>query len=737
MTETDIQKIADSRGIARSYVNVTNETVIISEKSRRMALEIMGYPLDDPQALKERLDEENFKPFKEMLEPVTVLRDQDAKCIYIRIPADLNEEEATVSCVIELEDGSRRSETLPLGEIEIADYQEADGREYDVRRYFLLEDLPYGYHHFSCSVNDGYSILNSIRMSLIRAPQQVYQPEFARQGRKLWGLSVQLYTLRTKSNWGIGDFADLKDLLKRMALCGGQFVGLNPLHAGYPANPDPDAVSPYSPSSRRWLNIVYINVPVVPEYAMCPEACEIVASAEFQHKLKSLREREYVDYRGVLELKLKVLRAIFDHQKIDDRRSLRGRRFCEFVEAGGRSLLNMATYDAIQKDLYSKGIEAKGWQAFPRELQNAYSPFVDVWRTEHADDVRFYSYLQFLAAEQLEDAYSEARKQGLAVGTYRDLAVGVSSGSCDVWSDSQNIYRSIGEVGAPPDPLGPRGQCWGLSPMDPYSLKNAAYEPMIELYRSNMISCGALRIDHAAGLYRFWWVPKGGKACDGTYVATPMHDLLGIIALESVRNKCLIIGEDLGTIPQELRVALKEAGVLSYKMFFDERAPDGGFIAPQLYAPVAMAALTTHDMPTLKGWWNDLDLIGGIRMGVYTEEESKALREDRARARQRILDSIHGLHSVGDEIPTDATKTVFTPELAKGLQVHMCRSACMMYSSQLEDWIGVEKPVNIPGTFREYPNWRRKLTRDLDEIFDDPYVKELTEAMSAARAGNN
>ena len=728
----DFAKLADEKGIAREYTDVTNNRVTISESSRKTALELMGYPLDDEEALKKCLKDEQRKSFSDLLEPVTVINDDDFPFIYIKVRADVRDN-AAITCTIELEDGKTMTEVCPLYEIEIADYVVFDGVEYDIRRFILQEPLPYGYHSFSCVVTDGYNIYNSIKSSLIRTPKKAYVPQEIGNGRKIWGVSVQLYALRSRNNWGIGDFADLRKLLGFISSCGGHFVGLNPLHAGYPSNPDPDAVSPYSPSSRQWLNIIYICVEDVPEYVQCPQALALVSSKSFQQRLRALKDREYVDYRGVLELKLKVLRLIYDHQRVDDRRSIRGRQFLDFMASGGQSLLEMATYDALQASLYAQGINAWGWQVFPQEYQNSAKPFVEVWRQEHIDDVRFFCYLQFLAQEQLDNAYRKSAELKMIIGPYRDLAVGVSRGSCDVWSDKYNIYRVDGSLGAPPDPLGPLGQSWGLSPMDPVSLRRAAYRPLIDLYRANMRSCGALRIDHAAGLYRFWWVREGQDATTGAYVMSNMHDLMGILALESQRNRCLIIAEDLGTSPEELRRALKELGAYSYKLFFGERAADGGFIAPQDYEPLAMAAITTHDMPTLKGWWNNKDLETGEKLGLYTHEQADYLRRDRENSKQRILDSMHGLGSVGNEIPSTATECVMNENLVKGFQIHMCKSSCALYSSQLEDWIGVETPVNIPGTFHEYPNWRRKLTQDLEDIFSDEYVKSLTQSMTNAR----
>ncbi len=865
----DIQKLADEAQIGTSYIDVTGKEVVISPRCREDTLRLMGWPLDDEHAVKELKQRREQKQCDEMLEAVTVLNDDDFPFIYIKTRADIRET-AAITTTLELEDGTRITEARPLEEIEIASYffiedLKKDGKgagkaasqrcssatfkgnfdnvslqdnliEYDKRRLILPREvfskIPYGYHHFSCVVTDGYRIFNSRRMLLIKAPSKTYMPEsLIKEGslerikadllkeqaqllpsssvaeerypsliskernfdallkentnvqsikgnskkellkkselackkessldnetsfgdiasvkiankldlntdtKKVWGVSIQLYALRSKKNWGIGDFEDLKDLLPEIAKKGGHFVGLNPLHAGYPASPDPTNCSPYSPASRLFLNIAYISVPSVPEYLSCKEACAEVASEEFKRKVKALREREYVDWHGVLELKLKVLRLIFKHMHVDDKRSNRGRKFLAFIEQGGDNLLNMATYGAIQEELFNQGIDASGWQAFPRELSHCNSPFVEVWRNEHSELVRFYCYLQFLAQEQLDAAFEKGREAHMAVGIYRDLAVGVSAGSCDVWGDLDKIYRTEASVGAPPDPLGPQGQVWGLVPMDPVALKDTAYDVMIKLYRSNMQSCGALRIDHAAGLNRLWWVRDGHKASEGAYVKSNMHDLLGIICLESHRNHCMIIAEDLGTIPQELRDALSKCGALSYKIFLYERAGDGGFIAPNDYPRTAMAALTTHDMPTLKGWWNCLDLKEGIKMGIYTKEQSEALEKDRENAKKRMFDSMRYFNTLLPSVAHDPDKVVFSDDLVLSMQQHFCSTNALLCSSQLEDWCQVEKPVNVPGTMREYPNWRRKLNKDLDEIFSDDSVKRLTTAMTKAREG--
>lgn len=730
----DLQLLADQKGIAREYIDASNHLIKLSDQSRINLLEILGYPIDNEKSLQKILDNELITEFKNVLDPVCILNDDDYKQIYIRVPESFGEdEESTLTVEIALEDGRIIQRTIPLEQAEIADYKTVAGVVYDIRRYKIFTDLPYGYHQCKCQIKSKDKTLKSSQLSLIRTPTKMYTPKEIVNGKKVWGVSSQLYSVRSKNNWGIGDFSDLKQLLLGVHKCGGQFVGLNPMHAGYPANPDEASVSPYSPSSRNWVNIIYICVNDVPELLECKEALDLINSKEFAQKLQALRDRDYVDYRGVIELKLKALRTIFDHVKVDDKRTARGIKFNEFLEQGGINLLNFATYDALQQSLYNQGIDAYSWEKFPKEYQDVNSKFVEQWRNEHYQDVLFYCYLQFLASEQLANAYKSAKDAGMLIGTYRDLAVGVAKQSCDVWADVDNVFRPLGSIGAPPDPLGPLGQSWGLAPMAPDALKACAYRPMIAMYQSNMKSCGAIRIDHAAGLYRLWYTKIGEPAALGDYIQYDMHDLLGIIALESVRNKCLVITEDLGTIPVQLTKALRKVGAFSYKIFFDEKAKDGGYIAPKDYISQAMSALTTHDMPTLVGWWHYYDLQLGLKLGIYTQEEADALQAQRAQSKQRILDSLHGLGSIAPTYTRNAEESVMNQELASALQVHMCTGSCSLFSSQVEDWIGVDKPVNIPGTNTEYPNWRRKLTKDLEDIFVDQHVLEMTKQMTEAR----
>ncbi|MEC7633070.1 MAG: 4-alpha-glucanotransferase, partial [Pseudomonadota bacterium] len=570
------------------------------------------------------------------------------------------------------------------------------------------------------------------RSRLIVAPEACYTPNEIKEGKKIWGLSVQLYCVRSENNWGIGDFSDLALLIEKAAGVGADFIGLNPIHALYPANPN--ACSPYGPSSRRWLNYLYIDVTAIDGYDDASVQA-VVSSDEFKATLEHARNVEHVDYEAVAHVKLAALKAVFD---VYDAKYLRkstkqNKAFKAFVEAGGESLDMLAVYDALQSHLKAEGKDSWGWPVFPQEYKDYYNPAVAKFKSANEQDVKFYLFLQWIAAQQLELASNKATDAGMTIGLYRDLAVGVSEGSAEIWGN-KDLYCTGASVGAPPDILGPLGQNWGLPPMDPRKLYEQGYQPIIDLFASNMASSGSLRIDHVMALLRLWWVVKGDNAKDGGYVYYPVDDLLGILALESHRNQSLVIGEDLGTVPEEIRSKLADNGVYSYRVFFFEQAEDGGFFSPSHYPVQSMSTLTTHDMPTLIGYWHCLDLELGKEIGLYpTEEILQTLYADRHENKQAILDTLHGHGSIGDNVGRDVNHTGMNRELNNGMQVHMAGGSSALLSLQLEDWLEMDKPVNIPGTFDEYPNWRRKLTENIESMFDRHDINELASKLTHAR----
>ena len=726
MTSSLLEQLVEYRGIESHYNDAWGRPTNIATATKTKLLSAMGYQVDEPNLLLKQVQENSNNAWLSVLNPVQVLRVAENLQIVVRLPIELVTDEYIAHINTELgEIIEHRFVPIDCQLVNVAHIEDIEFQEYLID---IPVTLPLGYHSLSLVIDDDE--LGSMR--LIIAPSSCYKPEALLQGQKVWGISVQLYCLRSDNNWGVGDFSDLSFLVEKLAKQGAQFVGLNPIHALYPANPN--ACSPYGPSSRRWLNFIYIDVTALDGYQQASTQA-VVNDIDFQQKLQKARSTDLVDYELVTELKLNALEKVFAHQNSQylSKNTKLNKIFKAFVVEGGESLKTLAVYDALQESLVAQQKPSSGWPVFPKELSDFYNPAVKTFSKKNAKRVKFFLWLQWQAALQLEQANQVAEQNNMSIGLYRDLAVGVSEGSAEIWGNKE-LYCTKASIGAPPDILGPVGQNWGLPPMDPEKLYEQQYQPIIELFDANMRATGALRIDHVMALLRLWWVAKGDDAKEGGYVYYPVDDLLAILALESHRHQSLVIGEDLGTVPDEIRTKLAENGVYSYRVFFFEQAEDGGFFSPAHYPEQSMSTLTTHDMPTLTGYWHCDDLALGKKLGLYpTDEILSTLYTSRHENKQSILDTLHGHHSVNDEVGRNGHNVAMSKALNFGMQLHMAAGSSALLSLQLEDWLEMDKPVNIPGTFNEYPNWRRKLSRNLQDIFNDSSLNNLAANLTEAR----
>jgi 4-alpha-glucanotransferase len=715
-----LKQVAQQAGIADSYTNAWGNSESVTDDTLRRLLTALGYDTRSEQAL---LASAEKKHRPTILAPVQVITADEA--IHIELNLGVSARVSEFSWRLETEQGEVTEGYLQSQIVR-------DDRQEGGPLVFLLPDgVEWGYHKLQ--------VLRRRRkapyeMTLIITPKACFKQPTIEAGRKSWGPSIQLYTLKTDHNWGIGDFGDLKQLVADIAARGGDFVGLNPIHSLFPANPE--AASPYSPSSRRWLNLLYIDVSSVAEFGLCSAAQEKVGSSEFQQQLHVVRETEWVDYTAVARLKMSVLPLLFTEfkQRHLANNTQRGQAFEAFVAKGGNSLVHQAAFDALHQQLHDKDDSVWGWQAFPDEFKHFNSPAVKKFVLNNQSEVQLYMYLQWIADEQISDVQAFAIEQGMSLGLYRDLAVGVADSGAETWADQGVLCQDV-SIGAPPDVLGPLGQNWGLPPLNPQQLIATGYDAFIQLLRANMQHCGALRIDHVLGLLRLWWIPKGEGATAGAYMYYPVKDLLSILALESHRYQCSVIGEDLGTVPDEIVGLLSDAGIHSYKVFFFETAEDGGYYSPTHYQPQSMATLCTHDMPTLSGFWHCEDLKLGQEIGLYPDQNQlNGLFDDRAKAKQGILNSVAWHGNLADGVGQDAAYVPMDQALSNSLQLHLAAGSSSLLSLQLEDWLAMDKPVNVPGTTDQYPNWRRKLSATLDDMFNCPNVNTLTANLTAARA---
>jgi 4-alpha-glucanotransferase len=703
---TVIERLARLRGIGEAYHDYRGELRYFSLETKISLLRAMGCEVDDPAALALELGQLEVARWRKFLPQVAAAR---GPRIGIDINVTAREFGSALVWSVQFENGSRRGGTMSTADCPEIWRGEVEGVWITRRRFELPIDLPTGHHELEAKISGG----TADRCTLILSPPRCYEPAPILAGRRLWGIAVQLYTLRSRDNWGIGDFNDLQTLVRWVASHGAGFIGLNPLHALSPA--DPERSSPYSASSRHFLNVLYIAVPLVAEYEECAAARERMADPAIAQRLDELRGRDVVDYRGVAELKFDVLALLY--REFCDRHLAfgtgRAREFRAFVAAGGELLQLHARFDALDRYFRSTLGTASGWLSWPEEFRDVNGKAAARFAAEHPREVEFYAYLQWLAHEQLCGAQALALELGMPIGLYGDYAVGASPSGSETWADQQSFCMGA-EIGAPPDPLALKGQGWGIPPQDPSVMLAHRLQSFVTLIRNNMRYYGALRLDHVMSLFRLWWVAAGFSPTEGAYVHYPLQQLLTVLSLESGRSACLVVGEDLGVVPDEMRRAMPECGLYHYKVLLFEKV-DGRFRRPDEYVRHALATITTHDMPTLRSYWEGRDIELRRRLNLYpsVEVESDIVRE-REQDRELLLAALQeqGLQPARPATPSDG----FTPELAHALHLYLARSATALVALQIEDLLGEILPVNVPGTDREYPNWQRKVSADLEEL---------------------
>ncbi|SCK58404.1 (1-_4)-alpha-D-glucan 1-alpha-D-glucosylmutase [Variovorax sp. HW608] len=614
-------------------------------------------------------------------------------------------------------EGAVRAERLDV--IERASFEDEAYAHY---RLPLTLALPEGYHQLSLVGFPGETLL-------VCAPVRCHQPGALASDARIWGFTLQLYGLRSRRNWGIGDFSDLADFAEHAAREGADVVGLSPLHALFPHNPL--HASPYSPSSRAQLNVLYIDVEAVPDFRDCGPARERAQSQTFQARLSALRSATLIDYAGVAAAKHEVLRLLYAHFRGRKPADAESAAFARFREQGGEALHQHALFDALQAHFHAVDADIWGWPEWPPEYGDPSSPAVARFAIEHAEHVGYYEYLQWQAARQLETAGERAKAAGMGLGLYLDLAVSVDRAGSDAWRH-RRTFALTARVGAPPDAFNPRGQDWGLPPLRPDRLRTSQYRIFIEALRANMRGAGAIRIDHVMMLMRLFWIPAQGTARDGTYVSYPVPELFAILALESQRHRCLVIGEDLGTVPEEMRNTLDRYGVLSYRLLYFERDAAGRFRAPADYPRQAVAAVSTHDLPPLAGWWSAHDLKERRALGLVDDAALERLREERRHDRQRLLDAVRadGHESLPD--PGSAESPPGADDVA-ALHAFLARAPSSVMMVQLEDALAQVEQPNLPGTTVEHPNWRRKYALPVETLWDAETMRKLNAAMVRIR----
>jgi 4-alpha-glucanotransferase len=528
----------------------------------------------------------------------------------------------------------------------------------------LPADLPMGYHTLRYQDEDRDT-------KLIVSPGVCYLPEHLR----IWGWSAQLYALRSAQSWGIGDFADLRELGRWSRDLDARLLLINPLGAASPMLPQ--QWSPYYPSTRRYRNLLYLHIEEIPGAAELGSDLERLIEAG-----KALNRERRIDRDAVFKLKKDALELLWVRFSSDA-------AFDRFCRDGGEPLAQFASFCALTEQYSS------GWHHWPAEYRNPQSSSVMRFAADHADRVQFYQWVQWLLDQQLANAAGE-------ISLMQDLPIGVDPDGADAWAWQDVFAEGVG-VGSPPDEYNIHGQNWGLRPFVPWKLRAAGYEPFIQTLRGALRYAGGLRIDHVMGLFRLFWIPQGSDPSAGAYVRYPAEELLAILALESERAKSYIVGEDLGTVEDSMRVELAKRRVLSYRLLWFEND------APPKYPELALAAVTTHDLPTIAGLWTGSDLEAQRQLGLQPNEEGTLQIRERLRSMNRVT----------DETPVEEVIT-----RTYGL---LAQAPSSIVVATLEDAFGVQERPNVPGTTEQ--SWVLALPVLLDTLKSHPLAHAIAEQL--------
>ncbi len=726
-----INELSDICGIEPEYWDIFGNKHILTVMNKKALLGAMKLKIDSSEDIVREINERKYKNWKSFIEPVHVVSvsNQPLKIpVYVPVPEG-KDNKLTLSWYIEDENGEKDTHIIS-GEIDVLEQQWIGGTRHIKINIIdtVLRDIGYYIIHVECKHVESIfpDEKNSIKKSsrIIVTPDTCYIPPELRNS-KTWGLSVNLYAINSARNWGIGDFADLREVVSWVSKLKGDLIGINPLHAI--PNTKPFGISPYSPISRLYKNFIYLDVTSIPEVLESEDTQSIMKSEQCRKKLNRLKREKFIDYEKIASLKEEILRQAFDffHTRHYIEGTPRGMNFRKYISEEGHALESFALFSVLwecMKEMH----KAFAWQQWPQEFHSPSNETLLELKKKYEKDVLFYQYIQWLIDEQLRETSELAKRLGLVVGLYHDLAIGSVGGGSDVWAN-QNVVGEA-DVGAPPDDFNPNGQNWGFPPLIPEKLKATEYELFIQTIRKNMKYGGALRIDHAPGLFRLFWIPHGMLSTEGAYVRYPSEDLIRIIALESVRNKAMVIAEDLGTVGENVREMLKQFQMLSYKLFYFERNyPDPSFKSPDEYPDMALCAVTTHDLPTLYGYWSARDLKIKKQLGMYPDKNLWQMQvEERERDKRLIVSALKYNGIIPDDYPSEP---IMTQDLCLAIYKYLTETPCKLLLVSLDDIIGTLDQMNMPGTVGSYPNWVQKIPLTLEKLLSDSRFLTLSDML--------
>jgi 4-alpha-glucanotransferase len=668
-----VRDLAKAAGLAPEYEDARGERQVVGDDSLAAILERLGLPAASAGERRESLARLGAAEGGAL--PPMITADAGSR---LRLPVRARR------YVIETGSGARLAGPVTGGRIAVPDQP--------------------GYHRLE---------LDDAETVLAVAPARCHWP--GEEGDRLWGIAAQVYAICRAGDGGIGDTTGIAALAEAAAGQGADALAISPVHAMFAA--DPGRASPYSPSNRLLLNGLLAD----PAMRFGPDAVAAAASALGQRRA-DWEGAALIDWHAAGAAKLALLRRLFDG--MGDGSAI-ARAFAAWRREAGEDVENHAVFEVLHDALRDEGGHVRHWRDWGADFADPGAPGVARIRRERPADIAFHAFLQWLVEEGLSAAQSRARGCGMSIGLIADLAVGVDGGGSQAWASRDDLLTGL-SMGAPPDIYNAKGQDWGLAALDPRALRRSGFRAFLRMIRACLRWAGGVRIDHILGLHRVWVIPEGAAPTEGAYLHFPLEDLIRLTALESHRHEAVVIGEDLGTVPGGLRGRLARRRILGMSVLWFEQA-GGGFLAPHRWRPESVAMTTTHDLPTVAGWWSGRDLDWKERLSLYPSAESAAsARHDRARERRALWRAMRRSGAAGGAMPPEDA-----PPVEAALR-HVAMSSCRLALIPIEDVIGMIEQPNLPGTIDEHPNWRRRLPETATRL-DDPVMRRRTDLVAAGR----